>query len=97
MPDMRVLLAGLEAYHQCVQRHVTMVRDEFEEVSRYWAALDECFAGNAADEFRPIWENTSQRFREYVEHTAAIQRVLSERIESLREADRVFGLSGDPS
>jgi uncharacterized protein YukE len=94
MADTRALLAGLEAYQQSVERHVTSLHQQFEGVSRCWAVLNECFAGNAADEFRPIWENTSQRFREYVEHTTAIVRVLGERVEGLREADRRAGLGG---
>jgi hypothetical protein len=96
MADTRSLLAGLEAYHRTVERHAASLHEDFTEVSRYWMVLNECFAGNAADEFRPIWENTSQRFQEYVEHTTAVLRALSERIESLREADRAIGLGGPP-
>jgi hypothetical protein len=92
MPDTRALLAGLEAYQRSVERHLASLNQEFEEVGRCWLALDEVFAGNAADEFRPIWENTAHRFREYVDHTTAIVRILGERIESLREADRPIGL-----
>jgi hypothetical protein len=94
MSDMRALAAGLEEYRQTVERHVLRLRDEFDEVGRYWLALAECYAGSAADEFRPVWEGTRERFREYVEHTTAIVRVLGERIDSLREADRVAGPDG---
>jgi len=94
MLDQRTLLAGLEAYKETLERHVATLHQDFEEVRHGWANLDECFAGNAADEFRPIWETASERFREYVEHTSAILRVLGDRIEKLREADRATGLDG---
>jgi hypothetical protein len=92
MLDMRALAAGLEEYRRTVERHVALLQHDFDEVSRYWLLLNECYAGSAADEFRPIWEKTSQRFQEYVARTAVIVRVLGERIASLREADRAAGL-----
>lgn len=92
MADTRALLAGLEAYRDSLRRLVSGLRLDFDDVARGWAGLDECFAGNAADEFRPIWEGASQRFRDYVDHTTAILAVLDRRIESLREADRATGL-----
>ena len=88
MLDQRALLAGLVDYRDSVERQVASLRDDFQEVAHTWANLDECFAGNAADEFRPIWEGTSQGFREYIEHTTAILRVLSERIEYLRDFEK---------
>jgi hypothetical protein len=97
MTDMRALLAGLEEYRQSVEQHLEVVHEDFDEVSHYWLALSECFAGNAADEFRPIWEVASQRFREYVERWTAIVRVLGERIDSLRQAERPIELSGQSS
>jgi uncharacterized protein YukE len=90
MPDMTALLAGLEDYHESLVRHIDQVRQDFIRVENAWACLDECFAGQAADEFRAVWEAASQRFREYVDRTADIQTILSHRIESLREADRPF-------
>ena len=94
MPDMRALHSGLDAYHASLTRHVASLATEFDDVSRVWSALDECFAGNAADEFRPIWEGASKRFHDYTEHTSSILRVLSARIESLSLAERNTGLSG---
>jgi hypothetical protein len=91
---MQDLATGLEEYRQTVERCVVQLQREFDEVSCYWLVLSECYEGSAADEFRPIWENTSQRFREYLERTTAIVHVLGERVDSLREADRVAGLDG---
>lgn len=94
MTDMRALLSGLEAYHGSLGRHVVGLQAEFDDVSRAWAALDECFSGNAADEFRPIWEGASGRFRDYTERTTHILRILADRIDQLRDAERTTGLSG---
>jgi len=95
MPNMRALLAGLEAYQASLQRHVITLGQDFDEVGRGWLNLDECFAGNAADEFRPIWEEASQRFRDYVQLTSGILHVLGERIEKLREAEQTAGLDAN--
>jgi hypothetical protein len=94
MMDTRALLAGLEAYRDSLDRHVASLHLDFDEVGRAWLNLDECFAGSSADEFRPIWEGTAQQFRDYVDHTSGILRILGDRIESLREADRPTGLGG---
>jgi uncharacterized protein YukE len=92
MIDQRTLLARLDEYHGSMNRHLLLVREEFERVSTAWAELERCYAGDAADEFKPIWGSASQRFREYDEQTGAIMAALRERIESLREANRAVGL-----
>ena len=94
MPDMRVLIAGLDAYRMAVDHQVDTVRDGFLEVERAWRLLDECFRGDAADEFRPIWLQTERRFREYVERTTVLTRVLGVSIDDLRRANLPTGLSG---
>jgi hypothetical protein len=91
MPDMRMLLSGLEEYRGAIDRHLEQVRGEFDEVTRAWMSLSECFEGNAADEFRPVWESASERFRDYVEHSTAIVRILADRIEDLRLAEQTPG------
>lgn len=92
MADMRALLAGLIDYRDSLARQVKSLEGDFVDVRRVWIVLDGSFAGNAADEFRPIWQAADDRFREYVERTTVILRVLSERIASLEEAERTVGL-----
>lgn len=94
MIDQRALLANLEDYHATMNRHLLVVREEFYLVSSAWAELDRCYAGDAADEFKPIWASASQRFNEYVEQSTAIMAALRDRIESLREANHAVGLEG---
>jgi uncharacterized protein YukE len=88
MPYMTALLAGLEDYHDSLSRHLDQVRQDFTRVETAWLGLDECYAGQAADEFRAVWETTRQRFRDYVDQVANIQAILSHRIGGLRDADR---------
>jgi len=92
MADMRTLLVGLTDYRDSLLRHVKSLESDFDDVRRVWIGLDDCFAGNAADEFRPIWQTADDRFKEYVERTTEILGVLNQRIESLEEADRTIGL-----
>ena len=91
MLDMRALIAGLDDYHTALERQVETVRVEFEAVERAWQLLSECFQGNAADEFRPVWEAAESRFHEYVERTTALDQVLLARVDDLRAADRPTG------
>ncbi len=88
MADMRGLVVGLDEYRNSMKRHLEALQTEFDSLTLVWQALNECFEGHAADEFRPIWENTSRQFREYTDQGREIERILAERIESLREVDR---------
>lgn len=92
--DLRQLLAGLEEYHRALIQQVATVEGEFAEVSQTWLGLSECFEGDAADEFRPLWEQTATWFRDYAERTTAINAILADRIEALRRAEQTAGLGG---
>lgn len=94
MLDARALIAGLSEYAAALERQVEATRSRFNEVERVWRLLSECYAGTAADEFRPGWEATEARFREYVERTTLLRRVLQDRLDDLRAADRATGRIG---
>jgi hypothetical protein len=94
MFDMRALIAGLSDYLTALDRQVEVVRARFAVVERIWVLLSECYHGTAADEFRPVWEATEARFREYLERTAALRRALADRLDDLRTADRPTGRIG---
>lgn len=88
MADTHALLIGLEEYSRTLYRHVSELRDHFNTLSREWSAFSDHYQGEAANQFRDHWLNTTRRFQEYIEGTEAINRLLEERIEHLRAADR---------
>ena len=93
--DARVLLHGLEEYSRALERHTVMLKLQFNNVDSHWQQFSSVYEGEAADQFRAGWTRTNQNFKEYIEQTDRIQKLLEERIEALREADRTeSGLLG---
>lgn len=88
MADTRKLLQGLETYQKQLQQHVMQLQRDYQHLEGRWHAFREFYAGDAADQFKPGWEQTSQGFREYLLQTKQIVSILEQRIESLREVNR---------
>lgn len=86
--DTRLLLAGLEDYQSSLRKHLIQLRTDFEQVENRWHAFSAVYEGDAADQFRANWVRTVDRFREYEQRSDAIARILQERIDFLREANR---------
>lgn len=87
MADTRLLLNGLVEYRASLERHTQQLRDEFAELEIRWGAFSTVYEGDAAQQFKEGWARTTARFDEYLERSAAIARVLDERIEALRAAN----------
>ena len=87
----KILLAGLEEYHQSLQRHLSQVKQDFHQLDGRWRALSAVYEGDAADQFRAGWGRTTSMFNDYVNQTQRIAMILEERIASLREANRPEG------
>jgi hypothetical protein len=88
MADTRKLLRGLEDYRKQLLQHVTQLQKEYQHLERRWHAFRDVYAGDAADQFKPGWEQTSHGFREYLGQTKQIMRILDERIDLLRQANQ---------
>lgn len=91
MADSRILLAGLEEYHRALELHFSRLKAEYDHLDNTWRQFCGVYEGDAADQFRAGWVQTSQRFQEYIHHTGLISGILKERIEYLREANRQEG------
>jgi len=88
MADTSKLLRGLEDYQKQLQLHVTQLQQEYQHLEGRWHAFRDVYAGDAADQFKPGWEQTAQGFRTYLLQTKQIMSILGERIESLRKANQ---------
>lgn len=88
MADTSKLLHGLEEYQKQLRQHVTQLQQEYQHLEGRWHAFRDVYAGDAADQFKPGWEQTAQGFREYLLQTKQITSILETRIESLRKANQ---------
>ncbi len=92
MADTRRLLNGLVEYRSSLDRHLATLRTEFDALQSRWQAFSAVYEGDAADEFKPGWAQTTARFNEYITRTTAIAHMLDNRIERLREANKREGI-----
>lgn len=88
MVDTRKLLRGLEGYHKQLLQHVIDLQKEYQHLAGRWHAFRDVYAGDAADQFKPGWEQTALGFRAYLLQTKQIMSILEERIESLRKVNQ---------
>lgn len=87
-PNMRLLLAGLQAYDEHLHRHVANLEAEYQALEQRWYALNSIYDGDGADQFRAGWQRTTEGFAEYKEQVRQIADILSERIEHLKKAEQ---------
>lgn len=92
MSNTRILADKMQTYHKTVEKHLTQVDSEFQRLHQRWLRLRQNFAGDSADEFRPVWEGTERMFREYSEAASQIQRILAKRIEDMKDVNRREGM-----
>lgn len=92
--DSRILLAGLEQYCRALDKHLTNLQAEYQQLDNTWRGFSAVYQGDAADEFREGWMRTAQRFQEYIEQTLRISQILEARIEALRGVNRREGTIG---
>ncbi|MFL5659451.1 MAG: WXG100 family type VII secretion target [Ktedonobacteraceae bacterium] len=86
-----VLLTGLEEYHRRLREHISQMEQQYQQLEKRWQAFSAVYEGNAAEQFRTGWRRTTEGFRGYVDQGHNIMKVLEERIEALREANRAEG------
>ena len=86
--DSRILLAGLQEYQRVLEKHLSSLINEFQQLDNSWKQFSSVYEGTAADEFRAGWMRTAQCFQEYIEQTQKIKTFLEKGIEDLGEVDR---------
>ena len=92
MANLTNLLRGLERYEKELERHNRVVSEAFQTLQTSLSKLTAVYEGVGAREFQAHWIRTGTDFKEYISGAQSIQRVLTERIDRLREADRAEGL-----
>ena len=86
--DTRILLDGLTEYRAALDRHLTQLQFDFQQVSLRWGVCTGVWEGDGADQFRNHWNLAAERFGLYLQRTRAIAQMLDERIEHLRDLNQ---------
>lgn len=92
--DTSALLVGLEDYHDSLNKHLAELRAEYEQLENSWHRFNHVYGGDAAEQFRANWARTAENFQTYIERTTKIRKMLEDRIEELRSANRVEEILG---
>jgi uncharacterized protein YukE len=82
--DVDQLRAGLGAYRDSLSQHLSRLSTDFCDVQRAWAALDQEYAGRAAEEFRQRWRITAEWFEQYMDAIRNLSTTLEERSRNLQ-------------
>ncbi len=88
MADVTRLLNGLVRYESELVRHNAKVKEEFARLQKALGRLGAHYEGVAARDFKAHFARTQRGLNEYVTGSESIRRVLLERIEHIRAADR---------
>lgn len=91
MADLNALVAGLRDYRATLDRQVTLLAAELEQLEGARQALDAVFHGEAAESFRQRWASAANRFHEYLEQGRLVERELERRAAALEIAARQAG------
>jgi uncharacterized protein YukE len=87
MTDVTRLTALLDDYAGALDGHLRHVREEFDQLHRAWRALSDVYEGNAADQFRTVFEASAARMTAYDHDANGLLRVLRDGIAHLRDFD----------
>jgi len=91
MTDTRLLFNLLTEYRSSVERHLSQLREEYQQLETQWHMFAAEYHGDGADQFKEGWSRTASRFNEYIDRSVQIARFLDERIERLRQVNEQEG------
>ncbi|EDX77422.1 hypothetical protein MC7420_559 [Coleofasciculus chthonoplastes PCC 7420] len=89
--DTRILLAGLQDYRKSLEKHLTQLRSEYQQLENKWRAFNAVAEGDYADQFRGGWLRTEAQFKDYINQSEKIKVLLEERISGLIDLNRQEG------
>jgi uncharacterized protein YukE len=87
------LIAGLEDYLEGLRKHRKVLQSVRESTGRKYRALNAVWGGKAARSLHAQWSRTGAWFEDYLTRTNRLAKLLEERIEALRKANKEeFGM-----
>ncbi len=91
MADSDKLLQGLQAYRTALDKHLSLLQEDLQQLENRWLALDAVYEGEAAEQFRASWLRTVEWFADYIYQMQEITAILNERIDALEQANLLEG------
>ncbi|KPQ32411.1 MAG: hypothetical protein HLUCCO16_20185 [Phormidium sp. OSCR] len=89
--DSRLLLRGLQEYRGSLEKHLSQLTSDYQQLEGRWRAFNSVSEGDYADQFRSGWLRTEARFKEYINQSQKIKALLNERISALEDLNRQEG------
>jgi uncharacterized protein YukE len=77
------LREGLRNYNDSLDSHLEKLLLDFESLMGHYSHFRQEYEGQAAEEFKAVWEQTARWFEDYINITQSLSRTLEERIDSL--------------
>lgn len=90
--DTRALLSGLNEYRDSLEKHVSQLTAEHQQLEHRWRAFNAVSEGDYADQFRAGWMRTNEQFKSYIDQSVKIKALLNNRITSLEALNKGEGL-----
>ena len=87
MTDAARLHVLLTDYATSLDSHLGIVREEFSQLERAWAALSDVYEGTAAEQFRKVFLSAAARMRDYEHGASGLLVVVRRRLEALERFD----------
>lgn len=78
------LKEGLTDYNSSLERHLLLLKVDFDNLNEFYSQLAAEYEGTAAEQFKTMWEQTEAWFESYMELSGQLSATLDDRIENLK-------------
>jgi uncharacterized protein YukE len=77
------LREGLRNYNDSLNNHLEKLNQDFDSLMGHYVHFRQEYEGQAAEEFKAVWEQTARWFEDYINISQSLSKTLTERIDSL--------------
>ncbi|RKD98744.1 hypothetical protein [Marinifilum flexuosum] len=77
------LKEGLREYNLSLNNHLEQLQSDFDSLMGHYAHFKQEYEGQAAEEFKTVWEQTAIWFDDYIKSAKNLASTLEERVDSL--------------
>lgn len=78
------LREGLNQYNDSLQRHLNLLKEDFDSLKNIYAQFANEYEGQAAEQFKASWESTATWFESYMDLSEQLSHTLEQRVDKLK-------------
>lgn len=78
-----ILREGLRNYNASLNGHLEKLLLNYDSLMEQYSHFRQEYEGQAAEDFKAVWEQTARWFENYINITQSLSKTLEERIDSL--------------